>query len=288
MSPIHVALDPSGIAAALRSKGFVLVPGALSAAGVERLDAALNRVYAEERLAGRLGDGDAMHVLGGLGRDPAFVELIDHHAVFPAICAELGWNIHVYHAHLDVTPPRDAPRTPPVWGWHQDGGRQNLDMAGVGPRPRLSLKVAFWISDVSEPGRGNMLVIPGSCERNSLARPRAGESFEQPRRAEPVLARAGDALIFDRRLWHSRSDNLSAITRKAIFVAYTFRWIRPRDDLGVDRDDPRYAALTPIRKQLLGGEASPHSCWGLERDSAPLRAELDRRGALDPAIPCHR
>jgi hypothetical protein len=269
----------------LRSDGFVSIPNALGPAAIGRLEAGLDRVYEEERDAGRLG---AMHVLGGLARDSAFLELVDHPAVFPTICAELGWNIHVYHAHLDVTPPRDAPRHPPVWGWHQDGGRQNLDMAGVGPRPRLSLKVAFWLSDVSEPGRGNMLVIPGSCERNSLRRPAPGETFDEPRGAAPVLAQAGDALLFDRRLWHSRSDNLSPITRKAIFVAYTFRWIRPRDDLGIDRDSPGRAALTPVREQLLNGAGSHHSHWGLGADPAPLRTEMDRLGALDPAVPSHR
>ena len=282
------AAAPAAHAEALRTDGFVRIPGALGPSVVERLKGALDGVYAEERSAGRLGENGNMHVLGGLGRNPVFLELIDHPAVFPVICAELGWNIHVYHAHLDVTRPRATPREPPVWGWHQDGGRQNLDLAGLGPRPRLSLKVAFWLSDVSEPGRGNMLVIPGSCERNALPRPRAGAPFRQPRRAVPVLAEAGDALIFDRRLWHSRSDNLSPITRKAIFVAYTFRWIRPRDELGVDPGDPRCAALSPVRHQLLGEPAGPHAHWGLAPEGAPLRAELERSGALDPAIPCHR
>ncbi len=272
-------------AARLRSDGFVSIPGVLAPAEIGRLATGLDRVYEEERAAGRLGENGTMHVLGGLGRDPAFLELVDHAAVLPTICGELGWNIHVYHSHLDVTPPRAVPRDPPVWGWHQDGGRQNLDIDGVGPRPRLSLKVAFWLSDVAEPGRGNMLVLPGSCEENSLPRPAPGESFEQPRGAIPLLARAGDALVFDRRLWHSRSDNLSTATRKAIFVAYTFRWIRPRDDLGIDRDNAR---LSPIRAQLVGGAGDNHAHWGLGVDPAPLRAALAARVALDPAVSRHR
>ena len=38
----------------------------------------------------------------------------------------------------------------------------------------------------------------------------------------------GDAVLFDRRLWHRRSRNGSPITRKALFYAYTFRWVRAR------------------------------------------------------------
>jgi hypothetical protein len=40
-----------------------------------------------------------------------------------------------------------------------------------------------------------------------------------------VTANAGDAVLFDRRLWHARSDNYSPYTRKAMFFGYTFRWI---------------------------------------------------------------
>lgn len=272
----------------LRSTGLLRVPRALAPAAVAHLTAALDRVYGEERDKDRLNEAGAMHLLGGMWRDDAFLELLDHPAVFPLIWGELGWNIHLYHCHLDVTPPRPAPHQRPVWGWHQDGGRQNLELDGD-PRPRLSLKVAYWLSDLSAPGRANMLVIPRSQERNTLARSRlANGGFEQPPGAVPVLAAPGDALIFDRRLWHSRSDNLSDLTRKAIFLAYTYRWIRPRDELGVERASARFRRLSPVRRQLLGEPVSPCSHWGLGDERVPLRVELDRRDLLDPAIPSHR
>jgi ectoine hydroxylase-related dioxygenase (phytanoyl-CoA dioxygenase family) len=251
-----------GLVAALRSDGFASVPNALPQVAVTRLAAALDRVYEEERVPARA----PMHLLGGIWRDDAFVELLDHPAVFPAVTAELGRNIHVYHCHLDVTPPLPAAREPQTWGWHQDGGRQNVDLE-TDPRPRLSLKVAFWLSDVSEPGRGNMLVVPGSHTRNTLARD------EAPADAVPVLAEPGDALVFDRRLWHSRSDNLSPWTRRAVFLAYTYRWIRPRDDFGIDQASARFRALSPLRRQLLGEDAPPPSHWGVSASAAgPARS----------------
>ena len=220
-----------------------------------------------------------MHLLGGIGRDDLFLDLLDHPAVFPLICDELGWNIHLYHCHLDVTPPRAQARRPPAWGWHQDGGRQNLDL-DTDPRPRMSLKVAFWLSDVSVPGRGNILVLPGSHERNTLPGPTVRSwGFDPPAGAEPVLATPGDALVFDRRLWHSRSDNLSDHTRRVIFLAYTFRWVRPRDHLGIDPSSERFRALSRVRRQLLGEPADPHHQWGLRPDAVPLGAELAARQA---------
>jgi hypothetical protein len=245
----------------LRTDGFTLIRGALKPASVERLTDALDRVHRDERSDPR----EPMHLLGGIGRDDAFLELLDHPAVFPLVWRELGWNIHVYHCHLDVTPPCAAPHDPAVWGWHQDGGRQNVELE-TDPRARLSLKVAYWLSDVSEPGRGNILVIPGSHTRNTLPRQ------EPPRGAMPVLASPGDAMVFDRRLWHSRSDNLSAHTRRAIFLAYTYRWIRPRDDLGIDPSESRFQQLSPVRRQLLGEGSEPRSYWGLGRDQpVPLQ-----------------
>lgn len=39
-----------------------------------------------------------------------------------------------------------------------------------------------------------------------------------------VVVNPGDALPFDRRLWHMRSDNHSEITPVAAFFSYTYRW----------------------------------------------------------------
>ena len=265
-------------AARLRADGFLAMPGVVGPAAVERLAAALDRVYEEEVARGRTPAGGPMHLLGEIGRDDLFLELVDNPVVFPVIWGELGWNIHLYHCHLDVTPPRTEPRRSYVWGWHQDGGRQNLDLDSD-PRPRMSLKVAFWLSDLSEPGRGNMLVLPGSHESNTLPRPARPElGFDPPEGAEPVLASPGDALVFDRRLWHSRSDNLSEQARRVVFLAYTFRWVRPRDDLGIDPHGERFRRLTPVRRQLLGEPASLHDQWGLLPAAVPLHAELERPG----------
>ena len=41
--------------------------------------------------------------------------------------------------------------------WHPDSGRVNIELE-TDPRPRLSLKVAYFLTDVSEPGRGNFYI----------------------------------------------------------------------------------------------------------------------------------
>lgn len=280
--PTHAAAEQS---ARLHSDGLLAIPGVLGPHAVARLAAALDRIYQEEVPRGNSRAGAPMHLLGEIGRDDLLLDLVDHPAVLPVIWRELGWNIHLYHCHLDVTPPRTEPRSHPAWGWHQDGGRQNVDLDSD-PRPRMSLKVAFWLSDLSVPGRGNMLIVPGSHRSNTLPRPDRPElGFDPPTGAEPVLASPGDALVFDRRLWHSRSDNLSEHTRRVVFLAYTFRWVRPRDELGIDPSSERFRALSRVRRQLLGEPASRHHQWGLEPDAVPLHAELNRLGLLNGAAP---
>ena len=263
---------PTGLSASQRIRferdGLLHVPAALSVEEVGRLDAAVERVWCEHRGVPPARGTEPLHLMAFVGLDEAFLDLIDHPATLPIVADLLGWNIFLYHCHLDVHPPEEA-ETEPAWRWHQDGGRQNLELE-TEPRPRMSVKVAYFLSDCREPGRGNFHVIPGSHRRNTLPRPSEGGSAD-PEGAVPVLAGPGDAVIFDRRLWHMRGRNLSDVTRRALFTAYTYRWVRARDDLRVRAE--LLGAVTPIRRQLLGsGSVIGH--WMPEDDDAPLRPLL--------------
>jgi ectoine hydroxylase len=266
---------------ALDRDGFVVLSRVLDPGACDRLEAAVDAVYEEERRAGRLGHLGALHLLGALERAPGLLELVDLPAALSVVAVGLGPNIYVYHSHLDVHPP--AGNEEPAWRWHQDGGRQNLELE-TDPRPRLSIKVGWFLSDLSEPGRGNLTVIPGSHASNALAKPEHGGTM--PAGAEEILAPRGSAVIFDRRLWHARSENSSQLTRKVAFVAYTYRWVRPRESIQLSG---RLATLAPLRRQLLGGAAGADtSHWLPAEEDVPLRAWLAERGLLDAGRPAHR
>jgi ectoine hydroxylase len=245
--------------ATLERDGLVVVDDALAPAEVRRLATAVDRVW-----RGSCPPGEALHVLSFLPLDDAFVELVDHPRVLPLVLGALGGNVYVYHCHLDVHPPEQRPE--PRWRWHQDGGRQNVDLPA--PRPRLSVKAAYFLTDVRSPEHGPLWVLPGSHGHDTLERPANGAIH--PPGAVPVLVRAGTAVVFDRRLWHARGDNTSAATRKALFYAYTYRWIRLRD--AVEFEPERVRRLSPARRQLLGLDASPFGCWFPTPEEAPLAA----------------
>jgi ectoine hydroxylase len=245
--------------------GYLIVEGALGTAHIDRLVEAVDRVWAAYRDTPPVAGAEALHLLAFVGRDPLFLELLDHEPILRLIVDLLGWNIFMYHCHLDVHPA--AGETRPTWMWHQDGGVQNRDLE-THPQPRMSVKVAYFLSDVSEPGRGNFSVLPGSHLRDAIERPANDDNDAAG--AVPVLAPLGTAVIFDRRLWHMRGPNRSSIARKALFFAYTYRWVRPRDDIRIPPE--LFGTITPVRAQLLGAGTSAIGHWMPEQDDAPLRA----------------
>jgi ectoine hydroxylase-related dioxygenase (phytanoyl-CoA dioxygenase family) len=109
--------------------------------------------------------------------------------------------------------------------------------------------------------------------------------WPDPDGAIEVLANPGDVVLFDRRIWHARSDNHSDITRKAVFFGYTYRWVASRDDIPAWSPD-----FTPVQRQLLGllAETSGDHAWGHEPADVPLHELLRRTGRLDPAVPALR
>jgi ectoine hydroxylase len=258
------------------SDGILYVEDALSAAQVESLTAIVDGIHEQGLAEGQAVD-KAMFVPNFIPRDQQFVDLVDYERILPKVWGILGWNIFLYHAHLIATPPSGLTRTESTFSWHQDSGRVNVDME-THPRPRLSLKVAYFLSDTSEEGRGNFWVVPGSHLHDNLERPADGHG--QPAGAVPVLAKPGTAVFFDRRLWHTASPNWSDVTRKVLFYGYGYRWIRTKDDMTVE---DLWPASDPIRRQLLGYAVNANGHYTPSDEDVPLRSWLRAHSPDDGA-----
>jgi ectoine hydroxylase len=266
--------------------GYLIIPGALTPDEVDHYRDALDRVYQTAEADRQIQPGGSLHQLSAVANCPEAIGLIDHPVTFPYVWSILGWNVHAYHSHLDVHPPLPT-RRPFRFEWHQDGGRQNREIE-TDPRPRLSVKLAYWLSDVSEAGRGNFKVVPGSHLTNWVSGPpRRDVEWPDPEGAIEVTASPGDVVLFDRRLWHARSDNYSTYTRKAMFFGYTYRWIAMRDE-----NDGIWSAdwadqITPVQRQLLGGIRSGDGDhhWGHYPEDTPLYGWLKERDLFDPSNP---
>ncbi|MBM4072533.1 MAG: phytanoyl-CoA dioxygenase family protein [Planctomycetes bacterium] len=256
-----------------QEEGFLVVPEALDRAAVDALIAVVDRIDARERTPSH-GQSRLLSFANFLPEDDLLVDLIDCPRVFPKVWGILGWNIYVYHTHLDTLPRVETAPAKPV-AWHQDSMRVN-DEIECHPRPRLSLKVAYYLTDVSGSNWGNTLVVPGSHLQDELDCPDDGVS--NPQGAIPVRVPAGAALLLDRRLWHSRSPNFGPHARKALWYGYSYRWLRPKDEMTVRH---LYERVDPIRRQLLGGASCANSAYDPEAADVPLRGWLEKHQPQD-------
>lgn len=232
--------------------GCLVVEDALSREKVARLVSALDNQTQHEP--------DKIHNIADiLALNDEFLDLIDLPTVLPKIRLFLGDNIWVNHSHLNVNPPppTESKKNSDVdYGWHRDGGAINEDVPP--PAPLLSIKVGFYLSDLTEPGCGQTYIIGGS-HKSGESLP---ENHDLPQTAVPIRVKPGTAVIFDRRMIHSiRSSNTSQITRKAIFIQYAFRWLSPVDAMTVDSLRDR---CSPARLQLLGLSAGYRTFDGAE------------------------
>lgn len=262
MSDAGTGTADADIAAALEEDGYAIVAGFLDEREVATLRAAALEVSVSTGYGPTAGGG-FLHHLGAAYAHPRFTDLAVDGRMLGLVGRVLTPNIHVYHSHLDIHPPEDPSD---AWRWHEDGGRMTADLD---LRAMLSVKVAYFLSDVESPGLGNMLVIPGS---HRWTEPLPRTPGTEPEGATPVPARAGDALLFDRRIWHSRSTNGSDRTRVVVFFGYAPRWIAQRE---IAPADLLARETTPVRRQILGAE---------DRDTCHVaRAELPVSAVLaDP------
>jgi ectoine hydroxylase len=256
-----------------QEQGYLIVPNALDRPTVDRLIAAVDRIDGRERTPSH-GPERLLSFTNFLPEDDAFVELIDWPRTFPKVWGILGWNIYVYHTHLDTLPPRKTPPEHP-FAWHQDSMRVNEELE-FHPRPRLSLKVAYYLTDVSGADWGNTLLLPASHLTDEMAC--LDDSRSCPPGSVPLRVPAGSALILDRRLWHSRSPNFGPHTRKVLWYGYAYRWLRPKDEMTVTH---LFDRVDPIRRQLLGFGSSANSGYDPEEADVPLLTWLQEHQSDD-------
>lgn len=161
--------------------------------------------------------------------DSEFLSLIDHPRIFSKVVGLMGDNIRLFSSQLLVKPPRLDEKDRRYW--HVDGPF-NLYPAAHEAVPLLQLKVMIALSDVSEHGRGNLMVVPGSHHAPQI---RQFESLPDEQRIKDmpgqveVLQERGDVTFFHQSLWHTPGNNRSNEPRVNIINAYCYVWAHPFD-----------------------------------------------------------
>ena len=262
---------------AFNDTGYLIVEDAISPEMVDALEGVADRLDAEERAKTGLAPHKLLSKFRTVIEDDLLLELLDNKKVFPLLWDILGWNIQLYISHLIMYPPEppDTPRVTKAAHWHQDGGRPVPEMER--PHPRLSLKVSYWLTDVTNRDNGAMRIVPCSHKLDTRPPNSDNDPDGDPEGAIDLLVKRGTAVLFDRRMWHSRGWNFSDVTRKVLFMGYSYRWLRGLDynlmppEL-LDKCDP-------IRRQLLGDGVDIKGWWQPTDADVPLKTWIaEHRG----------
>ena len=266
------SVEPAVLTAQQRSDferdGFLVVPNALPPELVARLTEVVDRIYDRTLQERGLTHTNALLIRNCILEDDLLLEMIDYPATFPLVVDLLNWNIQMVTSHLIVRAP-SPPDVDVNWkaeGWHRDGGTSAAEMQE--PHPRLLIKIAYWLTDLSQTGRGNLRLVPGS--NRLVGRPAQATGAPDPYGAIEICANPGDAVLFEQRTWHAVGANTSELTRKSLFFGYGYRWIRPMDYVTMPTE--LLDRCSPLRRQLLGDTKTQLGYHLPHDEDVPLRA----------------
>jgi ectoine hydroxylase len=258
--------------------GFLIVRKALDSAAVGRLvdagDGLARSFLAKSPLPAR-PEYNLLDLRPGLLAEQALFDLVSHSATVPLVVQLLSPNVHLHSTALIYKRP--APQAPPFrFGWHRDIriprdlGHQSL--------PRVGIKICYCLTDFHAPRSGMTLLVRTSHRRTDplpLAKgaidPLEGELCD-------LQLDAGDAFLFENRLFHTSAPNLSDRCSKVAMFGYSYRWMKTETYLEIP-DAGQLQRADPVTRQLLGGyrdiDTPP---WALQRWA-------ERHGVAREAVP---
>ncbi len=256
-------------------EGYLIVRGALDSETVSSLIEAGDRLIASDRELNRQRRPGGLYdgFRNCVSMDDAFLPLITNPKVFSIVAQLLSPYLSLLTSHLIFRhpDPPGSPDTGRIPGWHRD---HYMSMRDLGDQhiPRHSLKVAYYLTDLSEPNTGVTMMAAGSNQLKEPIEIPQGQ-IDPASKVEPLL-NPGDCVFFENRTWHAGAANLTDRTRKAVMVGYSYDWVTPTD---YRQQAPELVEkLSPIERYLVGepvddsenfdftGGANPIADWCAE------------------------
>ena len=211
----------------------------------------------------------------GLLRENALRELVTNSPTVPYIVQLLTPNIHLHSTTAIFKKPSDPNGPAFRRGWHRDI-RIPKDL-GHQTLPRVGIKVCYALTDFPQSDSGMTLLGRRTHLRTEpLVIPKGGVDPKDVELCDLTLA-AGDAFLFDNRLYHTATPNKSGRTSKVLMYGYAYRWMKPEVEIG--EPDAHLAQSDPVLWQLLGGYRDIDTLpWALLEWS-------ERNGVTPPPVP---
>ena len=213
--------------------GYLIVENALTAEQVESLRDALDQSYAKS---------GEMFIHQLLEEDARFAFLLDNPPVLERMKAILGNCVQLHSATARVTEPGT-----PDQDWHRDmPWPVDPDGTPYGSVP-AQINCGYYLDELTLEN-GPIAVVPGS-QKAPFRPPQGHPSFPDEM---VVLAKPGQAVMFNGWIYHRGMANRSDRPRRTCLMCYQNAWIKSREPF----DGPRVARLrtegTREQRLLLG------------------------------------
>ena len=259
-------------------EGYLVVRNALDADAVARLTEAADRLaHAFLNKPKLLGKAEYNHLdlRPGLFSEKAMFDLVTHGPTVSLIVQLLSPNIHLHSTSLICKRPEDPDGPAFRRGWHRDI-RIPKDLGHL-ELPRVGIKICYCLTDFHEPASGMTLLTRGTHKRKTPLVVPKGEVDPPGVELCDLQLNAGDAFLFENRVYHTATPNRSNRTSKVLMYGYAYRWMKQEVELG--DPDPRLAQTNPVLWQLLGGYRDIDTVpWALTEWS-------QRNGVMPPPVP---
>lgn len=229
------------------ANGYLIVPGALDPQRLQDITEAADRLMHDFAY-----ENYYQHRREGLVQNPTLAELATRSATASLAIQLLGTHIHITNTALIYKHPQPADESGDCT-WHRDVG-VHLDI-GHRNLPRVGLKLGYCLTDMPGSNTGATLFAPGSNHQQQPLLIPSGQ-IHPTTYIEPVL-NAGDAFLFESRIYHGAAINNQDHIAKIAMFGYHYSWIRPENylkyyDGEVQPNAAMLKDLDDVGRQLLG------------------------------------
>jgi len=246
--------------------GYLVVPNALDRETVNNLLAEADQLCApflnKPQLEGK-PEYNHLDLRRGLLKHKALLALVSNSTTVPLLVQLLSPNIHLHSTTVIYKRPEQPDAPSFRRGWHRDI-RIPRDL-GHEKLPLVGIKVCYCLTDFRQPNCGMTLMARGTHLRTEPLKIAKGEVDPIGVEVKDLRLKAGDALFFENRIFHTAAPNRSDRTSKVVIYGYAYRWMKPEIYLETP-DEQQLLTVDPITRQLLGGYRDVDTpAWALER-----------------------
>ena len=218
--------------------GFLIIPNALTAEEVKACNEAAIRVHKD------LPQNEWRQLGNTFEQETAFENLIDHPSVLPKAKALFGDRFILQSTWCTMVPAGFS-----GGGLHQDGSGSYQFRNLATPTPLVQLRIGYVLTDLSKPGAGNLIVVPGT-HNGKIPLPK-GTRSEDLSIAQEICAAPGTAIMFHQGMYHAGGPNTRDYNRYMIHMVYAPPWLVRSDRL---KNSQEFLNRTTPRRRYLMGE----------------------------------